>query len=145
MGRKIAPLKIIMIITIIIMSFFALTIMLRFVTRQMLIKRGINNWFTEILYYGDEDLAYDTGERKNSIDWAEAYPFNNEEDRQFTGRSWNQPTFISTFAHIVGKYKSAVEAVKRLVTKYADEELFLETTISQPQGLIIKQSDAIYC
>ncbi len=69
-----------MIFCYLLLMFFFLTVVIRFMTRQILVEKlGWDNQFTHIVFIGDEDMNHrfedDPNSRPVQINWAERYPF----------------------------------------------------------------------
>lgn len=105
-----------------LLIFFLVTIMARFLTRQILIEKlGWNNVFTKIVFWGDENMGEtpklpdETEEIMVEVDWEKLYPFNNDDSASVVA-SFEFP--------IVDKYVSLVNAVETKITTYTEKLLF---------------------
>ena len=104
-----------------ILVFFMITIVARFLTRQILVEKlNWDNVFTKIVFLGDERMGIGTdaeeGEGTAPIvsNWAAIYPF---------GGSANETTIV-TQGRLSDKYVSYVKNVEDKIEQYTDNMLF---------------------
>ena len=104
-----------------VLVFFMVTIAVRFLTRQILVEKwGWDNAFTELVFWGDEQMNVDDGENAEEtidIDWAARYPFREKEKE--TAAEPTNPLFS-----YMNTYQTLVNAVEDKITAYAEDMLF---------------------
>lgn len=119
--RSHSKLSTIAFITVVV--FFAGCIMLRFFTRQVLVKRlGMENAFTTAVLFDAQALnnADDaTNNARKDIDWTALYPFKSDS----ISSEDTVPTHLEAVQMYVETYASTVEATKNHIEAYATDFL----------------------
>ena len=120
MKRKTAVEKL-SIVCVCILGFFFISIMVRFLTRQIFVEKlHWNNTFTHFIFFDNAvmNVEYDAaGEQQTivAIDWEERYPF--KHNKQI------QPVEKSFEVQWIEKYKESVESIKMKAEDYAEDFL----------------------
>lgn len=103
--------------TAILFAFF-LSILLVAFARQILVKRGIQNFFTEFVFRGNEamqdDDSVETKEADRDIDWQTLFPFGEDDstpEQQLQEMPWN-------------RYEKAVGRIEKKISGYSSDQLF---------------------
>lgn len=104
-----------------VLLFFLVTIMTRFLTRQIFVEKlGWDNAFTKIVFWGDKNMGKapgipdENGEVTVEINWSKLYPF----------RDGSEPLATSSDFPAVVRYVSLVHAVKTKISTYTENLLF---------------------
>lgn len=110
-------------ICFVVLVFFMLTIIVRFVTRQVMVERlGWDNAFTRIVFWGDEEMG--NGGETKAVNWSALYPF---QDDTIKGQvsSVNRNTFS------INGYQSLVSNIEEKIVPYAKEYLFFHNHLTR--------------
>lgn len=104
-----------------LLIFFLITIMARFLTRQILVEKlGWNNVFTKIVFWGDENMgnALSISDENEDVtvevDWDKLYPFNNDD---------SESVVASSGFPIVDKYVSLINVIETKIATYTENLL----------------------
>jgi len=112
--------KVVICICILTMFLALISIVTRYLTRQILIERmGIDNAFTRIVWF-DNDNARDTESVEVSINWEKLYPFTEAEKT-----SVDSNKKVST----IEKYQSIISGVEGSIDTYATDLLAFRNNI----------------
>lgn len=102
-----------------ILIIFLLTIIIRDVTRQLLIKKlGWNNTFTHIVMFDAPNLERGSDSHHISINWAEKYPFAENTAIQVKGISYTKK-----IKNYIDRARTRVNKIKSGILLYTEERL----------------------
>ncbi len=100
-----------------ILVIFMLTIMARVLTRQIAVKRlHMDNAFTRMILVGEKELQK-IPEPMNNIDWEALYPFEEQEDVEYSIKSSGTETLLSE------RVKWKITSIEKKVDKWTNQYL----------------------